>query len=114
MIKLINLLSEILKVNDLNLEDKYISANDLSKKLEPNPKEIYDFGGGKYSLFGDEAIVIDAFDIPKNICANLTEDQFNKMIDVSLGMKPLWENALGKDWEKQMNRDRLRKLYERF
>jgi hypothetical protein len=66
MIKLINLLSEILKVNDLNLEDKYISANDLSKKLEPNPKEIYDFGGGKYSLFGDEAIVIDAFDIPKN------------------------------------------------
>ncbi len=53
-------------------------------------------------------------DIPKNICANLTDDQFNKMIDVSMGMKPLWENALGKDWEKQMNRERLRKLYERF
>ena len=53
-------------------------------------------------------------DIPKNICANLTDEQFDKMIDVSLGMKPLWENALGKDWEKQMNRQRLRKLYERF
>ena len=53
-------------------------------------------------------------DIPKNICVNLTEEQFNKMIDVSLGMKPLWENALGKDWEKQMNRERLRKLYERL
>ena len=45
MIKLINLLSEILKINNLNLGDKYISANDLSKKLESNPKEIYDFGG---------------------------------------------------------------------
>ncbi len=51
-------------------------------------------------------------DIPKNICANLTDEEFDKMIDVSMGMKPLWENALGKDWEKQMNRERLRKLYE--
>ena len=53
-------------------------------------------------------------EIPKNICANLTDEQFDKMIDVSMGMKPLWENALGKDWEKQMDRARLRKLYERF
>ena len=53
-------------------------------------------------------------DIPKNICANLTDEQFDKMIDVSLGMKPLWENALGKDWESKMNRERLRKLYERL
>ena len=53
-------------------------------------------------------------DIPKSICPNLTEEQFDKMIDVSLVMKPLWENALGKDWEKIMNRDKLRKLYERL
>ncbi|MEJ7586935.1 MAG: iron-containing alcohol dehydrogenase family protein [Ferruginibacter sp.] len=53
-------------------------------------------------------------DIPKNICANLTEDQFNKMIDVSLVMKPLWENALGKNWENIITRGRLRKLYERL
>tara|TARA_R110000822_G_scaffold67933_3_gene165328 strand:- start:5014 stop:5496 length:483 start_codon:yes stop_codon:yes gene_type:complete len=66
MIKLTNLLKEILKINDLNLGDKYISANDLSKKLEPNPEKIYDFGGGKFSNFGDETIVIDAFDVPKN------------------------------------------------
>jgi 3-deoxy-alpha-D-manno-octulosonate 8-oxidase len=51
-------------------------------------------------------------DIPKNICSGLSDEDFNKMIDVSLGMKPLWENALGKDWEKQMNRERLRALYE--
>jgi len=53
-------------------------------------------------------------DIPKNICASLTDEQFDKMIDVSLGMKPLWENALGKNWEQQITRTTLRKLYERL
>ena len=51
-------------------------------------------------------------DIPQNICKGLTDEQFDTMINVSLGMKPLWENALGKDWETKMNRDKLRKLYE--
>jgi 3-deoxy-alpha-D-manno-octulosonate 8-oxidase len=53
-------------------------------------------------------------DIPKGICKGLTDDQFDTMINVSLGMKPLWENALGKDWEKKMTRDRLRGLYEKL
>ena len=53
-------------------------------------------------------------DIPKNICANLSEEDFDKMIDVSLGMKPLWENALGKNWEQQITRTTLRKLYEKL
>lgn len=53
-------------------------------------------------------------DIPTGVCAGLTDEQFDKMIDVSLGMKPLWENALGKDWEQQMNREKLRALYERL
>jgi 3-deoxy-alpha-D-manno-octulosonate 8-oxidase len=53
-------------------------------------------------------------DIPKNICANLTDEEFDKMIDVSLGMKPLWENALGKNWEQQITRTTLRKLYEKL
>ena len=53
-------------------------------------------------------------DIPQNICKGLTDEQFDKMINVSMGMKPLWENALGKDWEKKMNREKLRKLYEQL
>jgi len=56
----------------------------------------------------------NGIDIPKGICSGLTDEQFDKMIDVSLGMKPLWENALGKDWEKKMTRDRLRGLYEKL
>ena len=53
-------------------------------------------------------------DIPAGICKGLTDEQFDAMINVSLGMKPLWENALGKDWEKQMTRDKLRALYEKL
>src|ERR1700712_351818 len=50
--------------------------------------------------------------IPAGICKNLTDDQFEQMINVSMVMKPLWENALGKDWEKIMTREKLRRLYE--
>ena len=50
-------------------------------------------------------------DIPQGICSNLTENHFETMMNVSLGMKPLWENALGKDWEKIMTREKLRALF---
>ncbi len=53
-------------------------------------------------------------EIPEGICKGLTDEQFDTMINVSLGMKPLWENALGKDWEKLMTREKLRKLYEKL
>ncbi|OQY92358.1 MAG: alcohol dehydrogenase [Sphingobacteriales bacterium UTBCD1] len=53
-------------------------------------------------------------DIPQQITKGLSDEQFDTMINVSMGMKPLWENALGKDWEKIMTRERLRKLFERL
>jgi 3-deoxy-alpha-D-manno-octulosonate 8-oxidase len=53
-------------------------------------------------------------DIPAGICKGLSDDDFEKMINVSMGMKPLWENALGKDWEKIMTREKLRALYEKL
>ena len=53
-------------------------------------------------------------EIPEGICKELTNEDFEKMMDVSLGMKPLWENALGADWEKIMTREKLRALYEKL
>jgi len=50
-------------------------------------------------------------EIPTGICAGLTEEQFDTMINVSLGMKPLWENALGPNWESKISREKLRELY---
>lgn len=53
-------------------------------------------------------------DIPRGICKGLTDEQFEIMMNVSLGLKPLWENALGKDWEKIMTREKLRALFEKL
>jgi 3-deoxy-alpha-D-manno-octulosonate 8-oxidase len=52
--------------------------------------------------------------IPHGVCAGLSDEQFNTMIDVSLGMKLLWENALGADWEQKMNREKLRAIFEKL
>lgn len=56
----------------------------------------------------------NSIDIPEGITKGLTDEQFDTMINVSLGMAPLWENALGKDWQTIMTRDRLRALYEKL
>ncbi|MBI2729909.1 MAG: iron-containing alcohol dehydrogenase [Sphingobacteriales bacterium] len=53
-------------------------------------------------------------EIPTGLCKGLSEEDFEKMINVSIGMKPLWENALGKDWEKIMTREKLRALFEKL
>jgi 3-deoxy-alpha-D-manno-octulosonate 8-oxidase len=53
-------------------------------------------------------------EIPQHITRGLSDDQFDTMINVSLGMKPLWENALGPDWEKKMSKDKLRRLFEKL
>ena len=53
-------------------------------------------------------------DIPQHITRGLSDEMFDTMINVSLGMKPLWENALGKDWEKIMTREKLRALFQKL
>ncbi len=50
-------------------------------------------------------------EIPKNLCTDLSEEQFTIMIDIALSLEPLWENALGDNWETIMTRDKLKKLY---
>ncbi|MEO8935117.1 MAG: iron-containing alcohol dehydrogenase family protein [Xanthomarina sp.] len=50
-------------------------------------------------------------ELPQGICANLTDEEFDIMIDVALSLEPLWENALGKEWKKTMTRNKLKDLY---
>ncbi|MFI5153470.1 MAG: iron-containing alcohol dehydrogenase family protein [Chitinophagales bacterium] len=53
-------------------------------------------------------------EIPQQITRGLSDEQFETMIKVSLGLAPLWENALGKDWQKIMTRDKLHRLFEKL
>lgn len=73
-------------------------------------EEYYPAGVKEFKLMVDK----NQIEIPHGICKGLTDEQFETMMNVSLGMKPLWENALGKDWESIMTREKLRALYERL
>ena len=53
-------------------------------------------------------------EIPKGVTRGLADERMEKMVDVSLGMAPLWANVLGDDWQRAMTRERLRALYERL
>jgi 3-deoxy-alpha-D-manno-octulosonate 8-oxidase len=61
-----------------------------------------------------EMVKLNNIDIPVGITKGLSDKEFDTMINVSLGMAPLWENALGPNWKEQMDRERLRALYEKL
>jgi len=52
--------------------------------------------------------------LPRKITSGISESQLEKMVDVSLVLEPLWENALGRNWKSVMTRDRLKELYLRM
>lgn len=59
-------------------------------------------------------VAMHQIDIPQGICAQLSDADFDTMIDVSLGMKLLWENALGPEWTQKINREKLRAIYQKL
>ncbi len=77
----------------------------FDKLEEFYPQGVYEF---------KKMVEKNKIEIPQHITKGLSDEQFDTMINVSLGMKPLWENALGRDWEKVMTREKLRRLYERL
>lgn len=52
--------------------------------------------------------------LPKGITKNLSEDQMQKMIRVSSGLAPLWDNVYGADWQKHVTPELLRSLFEKM
>jgi 3-deoxy-alpha-D-manno-octulosonate 8-oxidase len=65
------------------------------------------------SLF-KEMKALHQVELPQGICKNLTEAQMETMIDIALSLAPLWENALGPEWESIMTRDKVRELYKKM
>ncbi|TXD84978.1 iron-containing alcohol dehydrogenase [Subsaximicrobium wynnwilliamsii] len=52
--------------------------------------------------------------LPKGICADLSDEQFDVMIKVALSLEPLWENAIGKNWKNVITYDKLKALYQKM
>lgn len=49
--------------------------------------------------------------LPQGLVRNLDEARMETMITVALGLAPLWENCLGKEWQTIMTRDKARSLF---
>ena len=53
-------------------------------------------------------------ELPRNLTGDLSDQQFDTMVNVALGLAPLWENCFGKDWQQIMTYDRAMELYKRM
>jgi len=53
-------------------------------------------------------------ELPKGVCSNLSEEDIEVMVNVSLGLDALWENALGKDWRKQIGPEQLATMFRKI
>jgi 3-deoxy-alpha-D-manno-octulosonate 8-oxidase len=52
--------------------------------------------------------------LPSGVCKDLTEVQFDSMIDIALKLELLWENAIGKDWKNTIDKALLKALYKKM
>jgi 3-deoxy-alpha-D-manno-octulosonate 8-oxidase len=52
--------------------------------------------------------------LPRGVTAQASDAQIEKMVDIALTLAPLWEHALGAQWQTIMTRDRARALYKRM
>ncbi|MGX1930644.1 iron-containing alcohol dehydrogenase family protein [Flagellimonas sp. 2504JD4-2] len=50
-------------------------------------------------------------ELPKGICSDLTQNDFDILINVALSMEALWENALGSDWKNKITPESLQSIY---
>lgn len=62
----------------------------------------------------NQMVLKHGIQMPKGVCADLTQNDFDTMVGVALGMEALWENALGKDWRSIMTPERLQALYQKI
>jgi len=53
-------------------------------------------------------------ELPQGLCANLGDEDFDVMINIAIGLEPLWENAIGKNWKKTITREKLKELYQKM
>ncbi|MEE9362162.1 MAG: iron-containing alcohol dehydrogenase family protein [Cellulophaga sp.] len=52
--------------------------------------------------------------LPKGICKNLSDSDFDIMISVALSLEPLWENAVGPRWRTIITSEKLKSIYQKI
>lgn len=52
--------------------------------------------------------------LPRNLVKELEKDNIDQMVTVALGLHPLWENCLGKNWKQTMTREKAISLFQKM
>lgn len=73
-------------------------------------KEFYPEG---VTLF-EEMLRRHHINLPEGVCAQLTPTEMDAMVQVAMGMVPLWENALGEDWRRVITPEKLTSIYQKI
>lgn len=55
-----------------------------------------------------------AIELPKGICEGLPLSDLQTMAQIALSMEPLWENALGENWRKKVDEEKLISIYSKI
>ncbi len=58
-----------------------------------------------------QMLVKHNIELPQGICKDLSENDIDTMINISLSLEPLWENAIGKNWKKSITHKKIKELY---
>jgi len=70
-------------------------------------EEFYSKGVNEFRIMMEKCNI----ELPRDLVKNLKEEQIETMITVALGLEPLWENCLGREWKNIMTRDKARSLF---
>ncbi len=73
-------------------------------------EEFYPEGVALFHLMREKHQI----ELPTGVCSNLDASDFETMINVAMGMEPLWENALGQHWRKVITPEKLKSIYKKI
>ncbi|MDT8347910.1 MAG: iron-containing alcohol dehydrogenase family protein [Flavobacteriaceae bacterium] len=54
---------------------------------------------------------IHNINLPKGVTKHLSEAELDKMTSIAWSLSPLWENALGKDWQQKISKEAIKSIY---
>ncbi len=66
-----------------------------------------------YKVF-KEMQQLQGVEIPSGITANCTEEDFDKMVEVSWALEHMWDNVFGHDWQNHITKEEIKELFKRM
>ena len=76
-------------------------------------RHLYEFYPEGVTLF-DQMLKKHQITLPEAVCSALSEADLTAMATIALSMEPLWENALGPQWQEKISLDRIIAIYKKI